>query len=212
MLEIICANLSGDELDRSQVAAIDEVGRGPAFGDVVSAAVIIPETFPVHLMGGIKDSKKLSERRLEERFAEIMVHAHVGIGSATPEEIDRINIRQATFLAMARAFDALAGKTGSLPALALVDGNDAPALPCEVRTIVAGDAVCLQIAAASIVAKVSRDRSIVELARTFPGYGLERNVGYLSPEHREAILRLGSTPLHRETFLKKLKAAAPVSK
>jgi len=177
------------------VCGIDEAGRGPLAGPVIAAAAILPDPLPAEL-SGLDDSKKLSVARRERLFAALFRHARIGIGRAEVEEIERLNILGATLLAMARAHDAL-----SVPvACALVDGNRPPRLPCAVRCIVGGDGLSLSIAAASIVAKVTRDREMVALARDFPGYGWERNAGYPTEEHRGALLRLGPTPHHRRGF------------
>ncbi|MGK2285725.1 ribonuclease HII [Pedomonas sp. V897] len=175
------------------VAGIDEAGRGPLAGPVVAAAVVLD---PSRLPDGIHDSKTLSRARREALLEAILDAAHVGIGEAGPEEIDRINILQATFLAMRRAVEALPVS----PAVALVDGNRAPRLPIPCHTVVKGDARCLSIAAASIVAKVTRDRIMDRLAREHPGYGWERNAGYGTAEHLEALRQIGPTPHHRRSF------------
>ena len=175
------------------VAGIDEAGRGPLAGPVVAAAVVLD---PSRLPDGIHDSKTLSRARREALLEAILDAAHVGIGEAGPEEIDRINILQATFLAMRRAVEALPVS----PAVALVDGNRAPRLPIPCQTVVKGDARCLSIAAASIVAKVTRDRIMDRLAREHPGYGWERNAGYGTAEHLEALRQIGPTPHHRRSF------------
>ncbi|MEK7245941.1 MAG: ribonuclease HII [Pseudomonadota bacterium] len=179
------------------VAGIDEAGRGPWAGPVVAAAVVLDRArLPAELRDGLDDSKKLSPRRRRELFAALADHAHIGIGRAEVDEIDRLNILQATLLAMGRALAALPVR----PDLALVDGPHAPELPCPVRCVVGGDACSLSIAAASIVAKVSRDREMAGLARAHPDYGWERNAGYGTAEHRAALVRLGPTPLHRRSF------------
>ena len=150
------------------VAGIDEVGRGPLAGPVLAAAVILErENFPDELRGAVRDSKTLSAKRREEILKALLPFGRIGIGAASVREIDRINILNATLLAMARAVRAL----GSEPALALVDGNRAPTLACPVRTVVGGDGISLSIAAASIVAKVTRDKLMTQLARRHPEYG-----------------------------------------
>ena len=175
------------------VAGIDEAGRGPWAGPVVAAAVILPtEDVPA----GIDDSKRLSRRRRAVLFEEIRDRALVGIGEASVAEIDALNILQATLLAMRRAVDALT----TLPAHALVDGNRLPDLPCDAHAVVKGDSRSLSIAAASIIAKETRDRSMRKLADAFPGYGWERNMGYGTKEHAEALRRIGPTPHHRRSF------------
>lgn len=180
------------------VCGIDEAGRGPLAGPVVAAAVVLDLAKPVPR--GINDSKRL-DRATRERLAEkLRARAAIGVGTASVQEIDRFNILQATFLAMRRAVDALALALGRAPAHALVDGNRAPPLPCPVETIVEGDAKCLSIAAASIVAKVTRDRLMCELAAAHPQYGWEHNAGYGTAEHLKALERHGPTPHHRTSF------------
>lgn len=175
------------------IAGIDEAGRGPWAGPVVAAAVILPAR---RAPKGLDDSKALSAARREDLFAEIMEHATVGVGIVDVVTIDRINILQATLRAMTQAYDAL----GCTAAVALIDGNRPPALACPVRTIVKGDSRSASIAAASIVAKVTRDRLMTDLARQFPAYGFERHKGYGTTEHREALARLGPTRHHRRSF------------
>ncbi len=179
----------------SVVCGIDEAGRGPLAGPVVAAAVVLPDKLP-RCLRRVDDSKKLDREAREELFLEITTRAHVGIGSADVIEIERYNILGATMLAMGRAHRAL-----PVPAAwALVDGNRPPLLSCPVRCLVGGDALSLSIAAASIVAKVTRDREMIALAEQHPGYGWETNVGYGTPEHCEALLRLGVTAHHRRGF------------
>ncbi len=176
------------------VAGVDEAGRGPLAGPVVAAAVILNRA---KIPKGLNDSKQLSAERRDELFSHIMFSAlAVGVGEAGVDEIDLINIRQATHMAMARAVRALQFQ----PAFALVDGNDAPALPCPCDTIVEGDAKSVSIAAASIVAKVTRDRTMAALHREHPQYGWLKNKGYGTPEHLSALARLGPTPHHRRSF------------
>ena len=182
------------------VAGVDEVGCAPLAGPVVAAAVILDhKKLPQVLRDGLDDSKKVPIARREEYYAILMScdAAVIGVGRADVREIESFNILNAAHLAMRRAVEAL----GCSVAVALVDGNRAPkSFPCEVQTIVRGDTKSLSIAAASIVAKVTRDRYMGELARAYPGYGWESNVGYPTPEHRAAILKLGLTPHHRKTF------------
>lgn len=179
------------------IAGIDEAGRGPWAGPVVAAAVILDRAaLPAALAGGLDDSKKLSAARRDELFALLPGFARIGVGRAEVDEIDRLNILQATFLAMTRAAAAL----DVPPDLALVDGNRPPALACAVRCVAGGDGRSLSIAAASVVAKVTRDRIMTELARRHPGYGWERNAGYGTAEHQAALARLGPTPAHRRSF------------
>ncbi len=178
------------------VAGIDEAGRGPLAGPVVAAAVVLPRDCPAVLIQQLDDSKKLTARRRDALFDEITGCASFGVGIAEVEDIDRINILQATFLAMARAVDGL-GRTVDW---ALVDGNRKPRLACRVECLVGGDGLSLSIAAASIIAKVTRDRLMLQLADQFPGYGWDRNMGYGTAEHRAALIRLGPTPHHRRSF------------
>lgn len=179
------------------VCGIDEVGRGPLAGPVVTAAVILdPARLPRTLLDKLDDSKKLSKRLREELAELVPATAIIGFGEASVEEIDHLNILQATFLAMRRAYDAL----GRDCTHALVDGNRPPKLPCPVRCVVGGDGISLSIAAASVVAKVRRDALMAELAQTHPEFGWERNAGYGTAEHLEALKRLGPTPHHRRSF------------
>jgi ribonuclease HII len=179
------------------VAGIDEAGRGPWAGPVVAAAVILDrQTMPEILRVGLDDSKKLSRPTREALFAALPAHAVIGVGRAEVEEIDRLNILQATLLAMSRALDALAVR----PASALVDGNRAPPLSCPLKCVVGGDGRSLSIAAASIVAKVTRDRLMAELDAVHPGYGWTRNAGYGTAQHRAALAELGVTNHHRRSF------------
>lgn len=183
--------------DRQPVAGIDEAGRGPWAGPVVAAAVILDDrTLPSELASHIDDSKLLTAAARAELFALLPMYALIGVGQSSVAEIDRLNILRATFLAMTRAVERLPVK----PAMALVDGNRAPSLPCPVRTIIGGDGLSLSIAAASIIAKVTRDRFMTELARVHPGYGWERNAGYGTAGHKQGLVRLGITPHHRRSF------------
>lgn len=176
------------------VCGIDEVGRGPWAGPVVAAAVILnPEAIP----DGLDDSKRVAPERRSELAALLDVRATVSVGIATVAEIETMNILQASFLAMRRAVIGLASR----PAVALVDGNKSPpGLPCACRPVVGGDGLVLSIAAASIVAKVARDRMMVALAQQFPGYGWDTNMGYGTRAHRDGLVRLGVTPHHRRSF------------
>jgi ribonuclease HII len=176
------------------VCGIDEAGRGPWAGPVVAAAVILDRAA---IPDGIDDSKQLTPCARATLFDAIMASAWVGIGIGTVEEIDRINILRANDLAMARALAAL----GRAPAVALVDGKWVPkTIGIPVRTVVGGDARSLSIAAASIVAKVTRDRMMARLHERCPGYGWLSNVGYGTPEHRAGLARLGVTPHHRRSW------------
>ncbi|MBF0168231.1 MAG: ribonuclease HII [Alphaproteobacteria bacterium] len=182
-----------------RVVGIDEAGRGPWAGPVVAGAVILNAArLPPDIAAALDDSKKLKAATRESLFEQLMAApwARVGIGQASSGEIDSLNILQATFLAMRRAYDAL-GETASL---ALVDGNRPPPLPCPVRTVIKGDGISLSIAAASILAKVTRDRLMTELAFRYPGYGWESNAGYGTAQHQAALKRLGVTPEHRRSF------------
>jgi len=177
----------------SPVAGVDEVGRGPWAGPVVAAAVILD---PAAIPEGLDDSKKLSAARRDALMQDIGATAQIGIGQADVGEIDRLNILAASMLAMERAVAALP----VVPAHALVDGNRLPGLPCPATALVKGDGRSMSIAAASIVAKVTRDRLMAELGRTHPGYGWERNAGYGTAEHRAGLERLGLTEHHRLSF------------
>ena len=176
------------------VCGVDEAGRGPLAGPVVAAAVILDvRSYP----RGLNDSKQLSEEEREAFFPRIMEMAvAVGIGEASVGEIDLVNIRQATHLAMARAVRAL----GVAAAIALVDGNDAPALPCPCETLISGDAISLSIAAASIIAKVTRDRMMRALHELHPGYNWRSNKGYGTADHYSGLKSHGVTEHHRRSF------------
>ena len=180
------------------IAGVDEVGRGPLAGPVVAAAVILPEGIE---LPGVNDSKKITEKKREVLFDFVKEHALAyGIGQASEQEIDEINILQATFLAMRRAVEAL-----DVPAdLALVDGNRIQGLDIPAETVIGGDGKVLSIAAASILAKVTRDRYMREMAQTYPEYGFEKHKGYGTKAHYAAIEQYGICPLHRRTFLKKI--------
>ena len=179
------------------VCGVDEAGRGPLAGPVVAAAVILDrQRFRGWLRAGLDDSKAMTREAREESYKALWKCARIGVGAASAREIDRINILRASLVAMGRAVAAL----GLRPDIALVDGNVAPALPCPVRTVIKGDALSFSIAAASVIAKVTRDRIMWALARRYPGYGWETNVGYTTAEHGEALSRLGATPHHRRSF------------
>ena len=177
------------------VAGVDEAGRGPLAGPVVAAAVILPDDF--HL-DGVNDSKKLTARKRESLYAELTACAEIAwaVAEAAVEEIDRLNILRATHLAMARAIASLPQK----PHHALVDGLPVRGLPVEHTALVEGDTLSLSIAAASIIAKVTRDRIMTELDAHFPQYGFARHKGYGVREHLEALRRYGPCPVHRRTF------------
>ena len=175
------------------VVGIDEVGRGPLAGPVIAAAAILN---PAKIPAGIQDSKKLSAKKREALFLEIGAHAQVTIGMASVEEIEKHNILGATKLAMQRAYAALGVKA----TIALVDGNQPPKLPCPVKPIIKGDSISVSIAAASIYAKVTRDRMMAELAELYPYYGWESNAGYGSAKHLDGMAQNGLTIHHRRGF------------
>ena len=180
-------------LHNGPVAGVDEAGRGPLAGPVVAAAVVLdPKCIPE----GIDDSKALTPGKRERLCAELLACAKVGIGIASVEEIDQLNILWATMLAMHRAVDAL----GFVPAFVLVDGNRCPRWDHQSHAIVSGDALCMSIAAASIVAKHRRDCMMIELDALHPGYGWASNKGYGARVHQEALRTLGPTPHHRRSF------------
>lgn len=183
------------EIDsRGPVAGVDEAGRGPLAGPVVAAAVILDARRPI---AGLADSKTLSATRREELASQIREQASAwALGVASVEEIDQLNILQATLLAMQRAVHGLS----IVPALALVDGNQAPWLSCAVRTVVRGDATVASISAASILAKVVRDAMLQDLDRQYPGYGLARHKGYPTAAHLRALEFLGPAVVHRRSF------------
>ena len=200
---LFCAAMPGPDFSFEQnahargfvrVAGVDEVGRGPLAGPVTAAAVVLD---PSRIPGGLNDSKKLTALARETLFDTLIGTADVSIAHASVEEIDEINILQAAHLAMCRALEGL-----SAPAEhALIDGNLIPkALTCSAEAVIKGDGRSLSIAAASIVAKVTRDRIMVDLAQQHPGYGWEKNAGYPTKAHRDAILNLGITPHHRRSF------------
>ncbi len=175
------------------ICGVDEAGRGPWAGPVVAAAVVLdPANIPV----GIEDSKILNTDAREWLYPRILASSQVGVGIADVHRIDRDNILHATMWAMQQAVAGLA----VLPRLALIDGNRSPLLKCEARAIIKGDAKCLSIAAASIIAKVTRDRIMISLGLELPGYGFERHKGYGTPEHIGALARLGVTSYHRRSF------------
>ena len=180
-----------------RICGVDEAGRGPLAGPVIAAAVILdPQNMPV----GLNDSKTLSKIRRERLLNAIFASAEVGIGIAEPEEIDRMNILWASMRAMVRAVEALEGQGGAVDH-ALIDGNRLPPdLPCKGTAIIKGDAKCLSIAAASIAAKVTRDRLMEQAGARFPGYGLAQHKGYPTKAHREALQTLGPSPIHRFSF------------
>ncbi len=179
------------------VCGIDEAGRGPLAGPVYAAAVILPKG---HIVEGVNDSKKISEKKRDMLYDKIIEECvDYSIGVATEKEIDEINILQATFLAMRRAVEGLSVK----PDIALIDGNKTPNLDIEQRAIIKGDSKSANISAASIIAKVSRDRYMLEMAEKYPEYQFEKHKGYGTKLHYETIEKYGVSPIHRITFLKK---------
>jgi ribonuclease HII len=184
-------------LGHDPVVGVDEAGRGPWAGPVVAAAVRLdPDAIPE----GLADSKALDADQRAIAYDRLVASAAIGIGIADVARIDRDNILNATLWSMAEAIKDLGREMGRAPRMVLIDGNKAPRLDVPVRTIVKGDAKCLSIAAASIIAKVTRDRLMVALAERLPGYGFERHKGYGTPEHQAAIDRLGVTAEHRRSF------------
>jgi len=182
------------EYSTGYIAGIDEVGRGPLAGPVVTAAVILDPNRPIL---GLADSKKLTEKSREILAATIKQDALAwAIGRAEPEEIDQLNILQATLLAMKRAVESLS----IVPIHALVDGNQAPNLMCPVTTIIKGDQTEPAIAAASIIAKVSRDKEMILMEEYFPGYGFAKHKGYPTKMHQDALMKLGVSEIHRRSF------------
>lgn len=180
------------------VCGVDEAGRGPLAGPVFAAAVILPENYshPV-----LNDSKKLTEKKRDEVFEDIMRDAvAVGVGKASEAEIDEINILNATFLAMKRAVDSL----GVTPDLAIIDGNRCPGTGVKEVALVKGDAKCMSVAAASVVAKVSRDRVMYELDKKYPEYDFKKHKGYGTKLHYERLKEFGISAVHRKSFLKNL--------
>jgi ribonuclease HII len=199
------SDLIADTVDGSIVAGVDEVGRGPLAGPVLAAAVILDPTRPI---AGLRDSKRLSARQREALYVEIVERARaIGVGRAEVDEIDALNILRATLLAMQRAVASLSVR----PDVAYVDGNQPPRLDMPVVAIVGGDDRVPAISAASIVAKVLRDREMADLAERYPGYGFEAHKGYATAVHLEALARLGPTPVHRRSFAPVTRAATAVS-
>lgn len=192
-MSVITPTLEIEDSLPGLVAGIDEAGRGPWAGPVVAAAVILDRA---NLPAGLRDSKTLTEKRREAIAAEIYARAIVGVGVASVEEIDEINILQATFRAMARAEAALS----TAPDVCIVDGSQKPKLKARTEMIVKGDAKSLSIAAASIIAKTARDKMMRELAVEHPFYAWEKNKGYGAPAHREGLEVHGVTPHHRKSF------------
>ncbi len=191
-----------------RIAGVDEAGRGPWAGPVVAGAAILDrDDMPPALLSGLDDSKKLSAKRREELFSLLGEGAETSVGIATVEEIDALNILQASLLAMRRAVDGLPAP----PDYALIDGNKWPDLSIEGETVVKGDSRSVSIAAASIVAKVTRDRIMAELDQAHPGYGWASNAGYGTAEHQAGLARLGVTLHHRKSFAPIRKLLDPIS-
>ena len=178
----------------STIAGVDEAGRGPLAGPVIAAAVVL---HPDSRFDGLTDSKKLSEATRERLFAEITEHGVAfGIAKAEPAEIDRVNILQASLLAMRRSFDAMNVDVDEV----WVDGNQDPGIPAPTFTLIGGDAKMASISAASILAKVTRDRLMVDYAKTYPDYGFERHKGYPTALHLQCLREYGPCPIHRKSF------------
>lgn len=186
------------ELPFDLICGVDEAGRGPLAGPVCAAAVVLPKGL---VIPGLNDSKKLSDKRRRELFPIIQQEAvSYGIAFASQEEIDEINILQATFLAMRRAMEQL----NPQPEFALIDGNRETDFGVPCKTVIKGDSLSANIAAASVLAKVTRDNWMMEAAEKYPGYGFEIHKGYGTKAHYAALEKLGPCPIHRRTFLKKL--------
>ncbi len=180
--------------EKRLIAGVDEVGRGPLAGPVIASAVILDEAFPI---AGLADSKTLSEKRREALAIQIRQHAIAfALGRADVEEIDEINILQASLLAMQRAVEQLP----IAPHHVLVDGKYCPQITCTAEAIIQGDKTVPAISAASIIAKIARDQEMREMDRLYPGYGFAAHKGYPTRAHQEALQRLGVTPIHRRTF------------
>lgn len=182
----------------STLCGVDEAGRGPLAGPVCAAAVMLPRGI---VIDGLNDSKKLSEKRREQLYGEITAKAlHWSVAFASVEEIEELNILGATYLAMNRAIAGL----GVVPELALIDGNRAAGVEYKTRCVVGGDGKCADIAAASIIAKVTRDWLMYQLDRQYPGYGFAKHKGYGTAAHYAAIRELGASPVHRPSFLREM--------
>mgnify|MGYP001254936491 FL=1 len=194
MPDLLAGELAALRQRGAPVAGVDEVGRGPLAGDVVAAAVILDPARPI---AGLADSKRLSAGRRETLSVVIREQALAwALGRASVEEIDRMNILEASLLAMRRAVEALA----TVPEHVLVDGNRLPRWPYRAEAVIGGDGLHGEIAAASILAKVTRDGELAGLAERYPGYGFDRHKGYPTREHLDALARLGPTPAHRRSF------------
>lgn len=177
------------------ICGIDEVGRGPWAGPVLATAVILPDPLP-DFFAQVTDSKKLSVKKRDALYPQLIECCQFGIGMASVQEIDQLNILRATFLAMERAFAALPVR----PDFAFVDGNKLPQLPCRAEAVIGGDAKVPAIAAASIIAKVTRDKIMADLDREFPGYDWAKNAGYGTKSHQNGLANMGVTPHHRASF------------
>ena len=195
--------------DKNVIVGIDEAGRGPLAGPVVAGAVVFPQLkIAESLANSLDDSKKLKPKKREELYEALFASdALIGVGMASAAEIDKVNILQATFLAMRRALDNIKEKVD----LALVDGNRDPGLYCPSITVIKGDGLSLSIAAASIVAKVTRDRIMTKLASQYPQYGWDKNAAYGTKEHLEALAKYGPTPEHRRNFAPVKKYISPLN-
>lgn len=199
---LVRPDFSRESPDLGQVAGIDEAGRGPLAGPVVAACLYVPPENRKHpVWKDVHDSKKLTPLRREILFPVIQAQAIFGIGLAQADEIDEVNILQATFLAMQRAIENMTLSSHLAPHLVLIDGNRLPPnLPCRGQTLVKGDSLSVSIAAASILAKVTRDRLMSELHTEFPAYGWDHNAGYGTPDHLAALEAHGPCPHHRKSF------------
>jgi len=183
--------------DGKVICGVDEVGRGPLAGPVVAVAAILPrEGLPAEIAGRIKDSKQLSAKQREALFPILTELCLYAVAEATVAEIDQLNILWASMLAMQRAVAGL----NQPPDVALIDGNRCPKLSCPAQAIVKGDSKSLSIAVAAIIAKVTRDRLMAELAQSYPAYGWEKNAGYGTTQHLAALTQFGTTPWHRDSF------------
>lgn len=195
-LEILYGRSTGRLL-----CGIDEVGRGPLAGPVMAAAAVLPNApIPSDILAHLDDSKKLTKKQREALFPLLTSFCLYGIGEASVLEIDQINILNATFLAMQRALEKLEAAINQKIEIALIDGNRAPKLHCDLQTIIKGDGKSLSIAAASVIAKVTRDRFMTQLSQNYPAYGWDKNAGYGTARHLKALSEKGLTPWHRRSF------------
>ena len=191
--EIITPDFSIELTHSGIICGVDEAGRGPLAGPVIAAAAILD---PSNIPSGLNDSKKLSKKKREQLFEEIISLAQIGVGEASTSDIDQHNILGATKIAMQRAVAALPQTVD----VALIDGNQPPTMDCKVQAVIKGDSKSLSIAAASIIAKVTRDRIMEQLAEQYPAYGFEKHAGYGTKAHIEAIAAHGVCPVHRRSF------------